>query len=207
MVTSMVLVRHGQSTWNLTGHWQGEADPPLSEAGRRQTHVAATELARRFPAITKAVTSPQLRALETAELLLAHWPGGQPPLATGSVHDLRERSVGPWSGLTGAEVRQRYPGFIESGRRPTGFELDDVLFDRVHRALTQIAHELSGSNVMIVSHGGVINTLAHRLTDDTGRVPNLSGWTARVEGSSIDLLNRFDLLSAQDRTGGDSIRS
>ncbi len=207
MVTSMVLVRHGQSTWNLTGRWQGQADPPLSDVGRQQTRVAATELARRFPAITKAVTSPQLRALETAELLLAHWTGGPPPRAIGSVDELRERSVGPWSGLTGAEVRQHYPGFIETGRRPTGFELDDVLFDRVHRALTQIAHELSGSNVMVVSHGGVINTLVHRLTDDTGRVPNLSGWTARVTGTSIDLLDRFDLLSARDRTGGDSIRA
>lgn len=207
MVTSMVLVRHGQSTWNLSGRWQGEADPPLSDAGRQQAQIAATELARRFPAITKAVTSPQRRALETAELLLTHWTGGPPPAAIGPVHDLRERSVGPWSGLTGAEVRQHYPGFIETGRRPAGFELDDALFDRVHRALAQIARRLSGSTVMVVSHGGVINTLVHRLTDDTGRVPNLSGWTARVDGSSIDLLDRFDLLSAEDRTGGDSIRA
>jgi probable phosphoglycerate mutase len=207
MVTSLVLVRHGQSTWNVERRWQGEADPPLSEVGRAQARFAAIELSRQFPAITTTVTSPQLRALQTAELLLTHGPGKASPSFIERVDDLRERSVGPWSGLTTDDIEQRFPGFIESGRRPEGFEPDGPLFDRVHRALLGVARQRSDAHVVVVCHGGVINALVRRLTDETGRVPNLSGWTARVEGSSIELLDRFDLLEARDRTGGDSPRN
>ena len=41
LATRILLVRHGQSEWNLSGRWQGQADPPLTELGRMQAREAA----------------------------------------------------------------------------------------------------------------------------------------------------------------------
>src|SRR3954467_1904219 len=61
----LVLVRHGQSTYNAQARLQGQADPPLSDAGRDE----ARRLAAVLPAFDQVVTSDLVRASETAELL------------------------------------------------------------------------------------------------------------------------------------------
>ena len=64
-VTQMLVVRHGQSTWNEQKRWQGQADPPLSEFGREQ----AGEASKTIGQVDAIISSPQLRAAETAAII------------------------------------------------------------------------------------------------------------------------------------------
>ena len=66
----LLLVRHGESTWNAARRWQGWADPPLSDLGRRQAVEAAARLAD-LDLGDRVVASDLRRAIETAELLAA----------------------------------------------------------------------------------------------------------------------------------------
>jgi probable phosphoglycerate mutase len=206
MVTSLLLVRHGQSTWNAERRWQGQADPPLSEVGRGQARLAAGSLATLAPRITAAVASPQIRAWETASILVAHSDATVDIETIEHEPGLRERSAGPWSGLTKVDIDAQYPGYLNGDRRPAGYELDDSLLDRTNRALLRIGVEHRDETVLVVCHGGVINTLVNRLGVNPGRTPNLSGYIVWLDDSSLTVSARFDLLGEHDQTGGDSNR-
>src|SRR3954451_18850203 len=96
VASRMLLVRHGQSEWNATGRWQGQADPPLSDQGRQQ----AIDAAARIGSVDVVVSSGLMRALETARII-ADQVGVGPVVVE---PDLRERHVGEWSGLTHVEI-------------------------------------------------------------------------------------------------------
>ncbi len=122
----ILLVRHGQSEWNADGRWQGQADPPLSELGEEQAVAAARALGM----VDAIYASDLVRAHHTAELVAAQI-GSDVVVAP----NLRERSAGEWEGRTRAEINERWPGYLESGRRPAGYEPDDSVLERVpHRA-------------------------------------------------------------------------
>ena len=84
----IVLVRHGQSAYNLQGRLQGQADPPLSDQGRAEATALATVFRGFDPA--RVVTSDLERARETAALI--GFPDATPDAAW------REIDVGEWSG-------------------------------------------------------------------------------------------------------------
>ena len=65
MPLNVLLIRHGQSEWNATGRWQGQADPPLTDEGRNDARRAAEALG----AFDAVVASTLQRAIETAEAL------------------------------------------------------------------------------------------------------------------------------------------
>lgn len=206
MVTRVVLVRHGQSTWNAERRWQGQADPPLSDLGRQQARSAALSLATMFPEIATAVSSPQRRASETALVLTEYASIAPGPADVVHVPDLRERHVGPWSGLTRTEIDDRFPGYLDQGLQPDGYEPDHSVFVRASGALRAVARDAGDSTVLAVCHGGLIVTLVTRLTDQRNRVPNLSGWTVEITDGEIAMVERFDLLPEDERTGGDAVR-
>jgi len=108
--TRALLTRHGQSEWNALGRWQGQADPPLSDLGRRQAHEAARSLGT----VDGIWASDLQRAAETAVIIGDDMGVGPVVLDA----DLRERDAGEWTGLTRAEIERRYPGFLPDGRRP-----------------------------------------------------------------------------------------
>lgn len=167
VATTLLLIRHGQSTWNAEGRWQGQADPPLSDLGRWQAAEAAAKLGQ----LDVVVSSPQQRAVETAAILAG-------ALGVGPVHlvdDLRERSAGPWSGLTRGEIELTWPGWVEDGRRPEGYEPDGPLAERALRALREVVATFAGAVVLVVCHGGVIRTLEAAMGIAEGRIPNLAG--------------------------------
>ncbi len=98
-VARVLLLRHGQSTWNVEARWQGRADPPLSPAGEGQARQAA-------PALTGAVavwSSDLARARRTAELLA---PGDVTVRVDAR---LRERDVGPWTASDARGDRRAVP--------------------------------------------------------------------------------------------------
>jgi probable phosphoglycerate mutase len=206
MVSSLLLLRHGQSTWNAERRWQGQADPPLSEVGRDQARRAAKTLALIADSIDAVVSSPQLRAAETADLLVAHSPSTIGVETVEREPDLRERSAGPWSGLTKVDIEAQYPGYLATDRRPRGYELDTPLFERVNRSLVRIAEDHRNRTVLVVCHGGVINTFVTRLGVVASRTPNLSGYRLNATSGVITVTERFDLLEEDERTGGDASR-
>ncbi|MFV0522882.1 MAG: histidine phosphatase family protein [Acidimicrobiales bacterium] len=196
--TRLLMVRHGQSTWNAQGRWQGQADPPLSSHGRQQAAAAAD----RIGAVGAVVSSPQIRALETATTI-ADAIGVGPVIV---VDDLRERHAGGWSGQTTEEIEAAHPGWIDSGRRPDDWEPDQVVQERALRALAAIATELPGETVLVVSHGGVIGALEDHLEVRHGRTPNLHGRVFDTDGERVVAGRRVELIPPEIGTGGTPAR-
>src|SRR5687768_15169755 len=110
LVGRVLLLRHGQSTWNAERRWQGSADPPLSPHGEEQARAAATQLGG-F-ALSVVVASGLQRARRTAELIADELVLGEVRI----VDDLRERDVGEWSGRTTDEIEEMWPGDLAAWR-------------------------------------------------------------------------------------------
>ncbi len=152
-MTHLVLVRHGQTDWNLAGRIQGSSDIPLNDTGRGEAREAGRLLAEEsWDAI---VSSPLIRARETAEIIAQEIGLHTVEL----VPALRERHYGAAEGLTGAEAEARYAGKVP------GRETPGMVLERVRPALVDLAEEHAGQNVLVVSHGGVIGTLVRDATN------------------------------------------
>jgi broad specificity phosphatase PhoE len=155
-VTTVYLARHGQSDWNAEARWQGHADRPLTELGRRQ----AAELAARLDGVPlAAVYSSDLeRARATAEAVAV--PRG---LTVVALPELREIDVGSWSGLTRAEAEERFPDayrrWAEGGQGWDDGETYERMTERVVAAVLGIGAAHPGDNVLAVAHGGPIRAL------------------------------------------------
>lgn len=195
---TLLLVRHGQSTWNAEGRWQGQADPPLSALGRDQAFSASG----RIGTVDAIVSSTQQRALETA-LIIAEAIGVGPVLTE---EGLVERNAGPWSGLTRNEIEERYPNFLKEDRRPEGYETDESLLTRNLEALERISEDHAGTVVLVATHGGVIHNLEAHLGLEIGRVPNLSGRIIERRDGSWTAAEQLTLLDEEFLTGGDPNR-
>jgi broad specificity phosphatase PhoE len=171
-VTRVLLVRHGQSTWNADGRWQGQADPPLSPLGERQ----ATEAAMRTDRFDAIWSSDLVRAHQTAEIVAARLG-----LDVRLEPRLRERDAGEWQGHTRAEIEEQWPGHLASGRRPPGYEDDGALLARTLAAMDEIEDAHPRESVLVVAHGGIVRILERHLGDDLdGLLPNLGGrWVER----------------------------
>jgi probable phosphoglycerate mutase len=194
----LLVVRHGQSTWNAGGRWQGTEDPPLSTLGVRQARHAAQHLGG-FDAV---VASDLERAFVTATILADELGIG--PVQTDT--DLRERCAGEYQGLTRPEIDERFPGFLAEGRRPPGWEDDDVVLGRAAGALARVALEVGpGGTALVVTHGGVIHTLERALdVRRDHRLPNLGGRWFTVGPGHLDagdevLLVEIDEVSVPDQ--------
>ncbi len=187
-MTRILLVRHGQSTWNADGRWQGRADPPLSELGRRQAEVAAETIATMD--IGAIWASPLVRAHETATVM-----GKRLDLSVQFDPRLQERDAGEWTGKTRTEIEAGWPGFLDSGRRPTGFETNDVLHERALAAVHDIA-AIAHQPVVIVSHGGLIRVVEQALGSEPHSVPNLGGLDICRVPNGLELTGRTVLIDA-----------
>ena len=164
-MTRLLLVRHGESEWNAVGRWQGWADPPLSELGRRQAAVAD----RAVGAVDAVVSSDLQRAHQTASIIAGELGIGPVVVDAG----LRERAAGEWTGLTRAQIEEGWPGFLASGERPDGYEHDESILERALPAL--VALEAAGEAVLVVTHGGLIGAVDRHLGETHARTPNLGG--------------------------------
>lgn len=156
MSATILLVRHGETDWNRERRWQGHADPPLNTLGREQARALALRLSHHPPA---AIYSSDLeRARATAEAV-ARVLG----LPVGLDARLREVDVGEWSGLTTPEVEHLYPDGLRRRREgKTGWssgEPYEVMGQRVLVALREIAHRHAGGRVLVVTHGGPMQSV------------------------------------------------
>ena len=156
----LLLVRHGQSTANARGIWQGQMEFPLSERGRAQAGLAGHGLSGEpFEGL---YSSPLSRAFETAEIIRdrAGFAGEVVP-----VDGLSERNGGILEGHTWAEQEQRNPELAkkflaipeEERWALVGAETDEEVIARFEEALSSIrALHPGGSRIVVVSHGGVM---------------------------------------------------
>ncbi|MEY2401635.1 MAG: glucosyl-3-phosphoglycerate phosphatase [Ilumatobacteraceae bacterium] len=190
--TDLLVVRHGQSEWNAIGRWQGHADPSLSELGRRQAAVASASIG----AVDGIISSDLLRAVETAAII-AQQLGVGPVVVD---ERLRERDVGDWSGLTRAEIDKGWPGWLDDDRRPDGFEHTDLVLARVREAFDAIREASPGGSLLVVTHGGVIRSLARSYGLEDVPVANLAGITVRVTEDEHTVGGRLSLLDGQTVT-------
>jgi probable phosphoglycerate mutase len=195
-VTRLLLVRHGESTWNAQSRWQGQADPPLSPLGEQQAEEAAERLAE-IASITVVWTSDLVRARRTAELIAAR-------LGVDRVRDeprLRERDVGSWSGLTRAEIEERWPGYLAARRSPPDFEGDVALLARTRAGLSAAVDGSGTDDVLVVTHGGVVRTIERSLGATPGKLPNLAGrWILADAPTELALGERVVLVEPDDVT-------
>jgi len=193
----ILVVRHGQSTWNADGRWQGQADPPLSELGIAQAEAAA----RAVDGVDAIWASDLERARHTAAILAI--PRGLEVVADVR---LREREAGEWTGLTRTEIDEQYPGALAERRRPPGFEADDVLVVRALAALRDLAAALAGGTGIAVTHGGVILAVERHHGEDWTPVANLEGrWIEAGADGSFGLGDRqilFDPDAVEITTPG-----
>ena len=153
-MTTIFLVRHGETDWNREGRRQGWADPPLNETGRAQARELAEQL--RFTPFDAVYSSDLRRAHETA--LIVAQPHRVPVIADAG---LREVDVGSWSGLTRAEIEERFP----RRNRPDGETRSEHLV-RVLEAVERIARAHAGGRILLVSHGGTMRALRAHASDE-----------------------------------------
>ena len=182
----LLLIRHGQTDWNLLGKYQGQTDIALSGEGIRQADL----LAQNFPVDTLDIiyTSDLQRAFMTAERLAEKFSA---PLYADKA--LRELNFGAWERLTYQEIAERLPqevknlfGAPEKLQIPEGetfLMLQRRAMDKIH----EIRAENEGKNVAVVAHGAISKAILTALL----HIPLHYVWTLRQDNTAVNIL-RFD---------------
>jgi 2,3-bisphosphoglycerate-dependent phosphoglycerate mutase len=155
-ITRLTIVRHGETEWNIAMRLQGKQDSALTKLGRKQAEYTARALRdRKFDVL---ISSDQGRAVETANIINAYHQ-----LKLNLSQNLRERNFGIMEGLTREEVAQKYPEVHEGYmNRKSNYQVPNgeslvQLYARVTTELKRIADEWKGKNILIISHGGVLD--------------------------------------------------
>lgn len=181
--TRVLLVRHGETDWNLQTRLQGHTDIPLNATGRWQ----AAQLGR-------VLAGEPLDAVYSSDLVRALHTAAEIACATGAPlrpeTELRERRFGCFEGMTYAEIEARWPGDARRWRlREPGFgpEGGENLIDfhaRCVGAAERLAARHPGGSIALVAHGGVLDSLYRAAT----RVPLDAPRSWRMGNASINRL-------------------
>lgn len=164
-MSHVLLIRHGQTDANASGVVQGHLPTPLNETGRAQARRVGRRLQAHHPPVTRLLSSPLLRAIQTAELIAP-----SVGLSVGVDADWAERHYGSQQGQP-ADL-----GRIMTSGGTTGQEAEDAEpkaeFDRrVARALSRWAGP-GPEVVAVVTHGGVIGSVVRQLMSGALRCVN-----------------------------------
>lgn len=157
--TKVCVARHGETDWNVAGVLQGWLEVPINENGRGQ----ARELSEAFASssFSCVYTSPLGRALETAEII-----ADSLKLPPPRCHDgLKERHFGVIQGIPKTELADLNPVLFQQllKRNPAcDFEQGESMHEfatRVLDAIMDIAEKHSGTNVLVITHGWVMDVI------------------------------------------------
>jgi broad specificity phosphatase PhoE len=163
-VTELLLVRHGETDWNVEQRVQGHTDRPLNETGLAQAQALATELADEH--LDAVYASDLSRARDTARAIAD--PRG---LEVAVLPALRERHFGTWEGLRHDEIHERFPHRAESDPWGDG-ETPEELAARVLSALGDIAEWHPEGRVLVVTHGGALRAVLSHCTVEIDEIAN-----------------------------------
>ena len=169
-MTTLLLVRHGETDWNAERRWQGHADVPLNARGRDQAETLAEQLGGED--IDAIYSSDLSRARDTALAVARrlHLPVVVDP-------DLREVDVGAIEGLTAEEARA-FDGWQG--------EPIEQHSERVLRAVRRIAEAHPYGRVLVVTHGGSMRRVHEHLgLDAGGPFENCVVWTCAYENGTL----------------------
>ena len=187
------LIRHGETSWNAEGRVQGQTDVPLSEVGHAQARAVAILLAgRNFGAL---YSSDLQRVTQTAQPVAAALG-----VAIRIEPMLRERHYGMFETMTYAEVKVRYPQEYARFRAHDpefdfrGGEGLRAFFERAVACLSGIAARHAGQDVLIFTHGGVLD-MAYRHAKRLGlaskrdfEIPNAALNRIEISGDGWNVL-------------------
>jgi broad specificity phosphatase PhoE len=147
----LVLIRHGETDWNIEGRYQGQADPPLNESGIAQSHILALNLAPL--GLDVLYSSPLKRATQTAEIIKVHLN-----LPLYLEPRFMEIHQGKWQNRLRAEIESSYPHLFKRWeddpwqvQPPEGETLKQVQ-TRVYQALDELIPHHTAQSVGIVCH-------------------------------------------------------
>jgi broad specificity phosphatase PhoE len=150
-MTKIILLRHGETAWNIEKVFRGQAEVPLTDNGREQAERAAEYL--KDQGIHAIYTSPLERAVETA----------QPVAELTGIEAIVEEAFtgmdfGLWQGRPHREVKEEYPElFEEFHKRPAGMRIPEgetfqEVMDRGMAGLEKIRQRHPDQTVLIVTH-------------------------------------------------------
>ena len=168
-MTTLLLVRHGETDWNAERRWQGHADVPLNERGREQARALAEQLAGE--SVDAIYSSDLSRARDTADILGARL---DVPVVVDA--DLREIDVGPVEGLT-AEESAAFDGWQG--------EPQEEHSERVFAAIDRIADRHPGERILVVTHGGSMRRVHEHLGLEGGPFENCAVWMCVHEEGAL----------------------
>ena len=160
--TRLVLIRHGQTDWNVGARIQGHTDEPLNAHGRWQAAQLALALAHED---FEAVYCSDLQRARATALAISHLAArrGARPLI--DVPGLRERHFGDFEGATFTQVDEQWPEQAARWRQrdphfaPPGGEALAPFYARVVASAHELASRHAGTAIVLVSHGGVLDCL------------------------------------------------
>ena len=168
--TRIIVIRHGETAWNVDTRIQGHLDIPLNDTGLWQARQLARALADE--PVAAIYTSDLQRARATAQAV-ADTTGA--PLTPEP--DLRERSFGHFQGRTFAQIEAELPEDALRWRKrdphyaPEGGESLTSLRTRIHSTVHRLAARHPGELVVLVAHGGVLDVIYRLATGQEIQAP------------------------------------
>jgi 2,3-bisphosphoglycerate-dependent phosphoglycerate mutase len=181
----LILIRHGESTWNRERRIQGQLDPPLSEQGYEQARRVAGRLAHRQ--VEALYTSDLLRASQTAAPIASALGVDARPMK-----ELREIFLGDWEGIHTNELAQRFPEAWDAWTREPSWDVvprgegASAFEARVASALEHLFDAHTHGDAIVVTHGGVIQIALHSVV---GR-PSHGLFPFRISNGSVTIVER-----------------
>jgi 2,3-bisphosphoglycerate-dependent phosphoglycerate mutase len=168
-VSILVLLRHGQSQWNLENRFTGWEDVPLTELGREEAHRAGKLLRESGIEFALAFTSELVRAQETLSIVLDELGAKDLPVERSQA--LNERHYGDLQGLNKAETAKKFGDEqVHIWRRsydiapPGGESLKDTAARTLPYFESAIAPEVAaGRTVLVVAHGNSLRSIVMQL--------------------------------------------
>ncbi len=206
--TTLYLIRHGETDWNMSGHWQGHVDVPLNAIGKEQARLLAQRLKTEPVRFDVLYSSDLARAYQTA------WAISEViGLPVELLPSLREIDLGTWSGLTREQILQRFPieyALLEQGQDVPrgGAETLNALRRRVVEVVEAIMAQHLGETLVFVTHGGPVRMLlAHASGEpDVNKLPfhhigntSISIIEHRPSGWNVRLVNDMSHLAGQSQ--------
>ncbi len=195
-MTKIILVRHGETEWNVAEIFRGRTDVELNETGIRQAELLAEYLSK--TKIDAIYSSPLRRALKTAEII-----AGYHQLDVDIDADLTDFNFGKWQGLSRQEVKNKYRELYaewinhpERVKIPAGESLD-VIRKRAMGVATKIIARHKGTSAL-VSHRVVNKVLICALLG----LDNSHFWNIKLDTCGVTIFTheneRFILTRHND---------
>lgn len=185
-MTKVILVRHGQTTWNLELKYQGHTDIALTDLGLAQAEQAAERLTQEKVAAIYA--SDLTRAYRTAEIIATRHN-----LPVVAMSELREIKFGEWEGLTYDAISEHWPNRMKKlFTHPDEVEIPGgetfrELKERAEKAIAALVARHPDETIIVVSHGGTIRTiLCAALNIHLNYV-----WNIRQDNTAVNIIDYY----------------